>query len=208
MKHVIKKPNRKGFTIIELMVATLVFSVVLLVILTAFIQISRMYYKGVNMTRMQEDARTVIQDMSDDIKFARSAPSSGPGYYCIGLHKYQYQKNYQLDSSGGPNNYGIRRYTLPFSSGCSAAATSSDYTELLDSGMQLNNLDISCDGGICRLQIHLLFYGGTPEDLFHSPSNPSSGTPWKEPDAECTGSLEDSQYCATADYGSAVLQRS
>jgi prepilin-type N-terminal cleavage/methylation domain-containing protein len=112
-----KDKRQKGFTIIELLVATLVFSIVLIVVLSAFVQTSRLFYKGVNMDNTQESTRTITQDIADDIKFSQSAPTSflieyssptSPSYssvthsgrFCIGLHRYSYQLGQQTDGSG------------------------------------------------------------------------------------------------------------
>src|SRR5581483_325395 len=120
-----RRPTRdsRGFTIIELLIATLVFSVVLVVILAAFVQISRLFYKGVMMSRTQEDTRNVVQSIASDLQFsqtssnitAASAPSSG--FFCVGLHRYKYRIGYQLGSSAS-NDYGIYRENVSFSAGC------------------------------------------------------------------------------------------
>src|SRR5437868_3577403 len=118
------KPMNQGFTIIELLVATLVFSIVLVVLLATFVGISRLFYKGVNIANLHNDTRTITQDIENDIKFVQSAPQSfadpvdpsrpwlpaGQGYFCIGLHRYTYNLEHQL-GSGGTNDIGIERQT-------------------------------------------------------------------------------------------------
>lgn len=210
--------RQQGFTLIELLIATLVFAVVLIVILSAFVQISRLFYKGVNLSRTQEDSRQIVQDVADDITFAQTAPSpasfnavgnadgsSKTGYFCIGLHRYDYNVGHQLGTAD--NDYALKRTTIPASAGCNNAVGGTNPVELLDDGMQLNNLSVDCTGGLCRLKIHVIFFGGTPQDLFATANSSYNGNPWMAPDAHCTGNLVDSQYCATADYASAVLQR-
>ncbi|HEY1064067.1 MAG TPA: type II secretion system protein [Candidatus Saccharimonadales bacterium] len=64
-----KQSRNSGFTIIELLIATAVFSVVLLVISAAIIQIGRLYYKGITSARTQEVARSVMNDISQAIQF-------------------------------------------------------------------------------------------------------------------------------------------
>src|SRR6476646_3013103 len=84
-----KYPNQKGFTIVALLVATAVFSLVLVVFLTAFLRIGQLFYKGVTMANTQEAARNVVQDISDDLQFYQQSPTVGPPgttYFCIGVH--------------------------------------------------------------------------------------------------------------------------
>lgn len=198
-----------GFTIIELMIATIVFSLVLLVCLASFMQISRLFYKGVNMSRTQEVARTVLENISDDLRFARTAPNQplNANYFCIGSHRYKFNLARQLN--GTPDfstNYGLVRETV--SNGCpnpTVAGSGTNPEELLSTGMQLNKLAASCASGICTTDINVLFYG-VDNQVFTSsayPNNPTEAL--KDPNAQCTGSLAGSQYCATASYKSTVL---
>lgn len=205
--------NDRGFTIIELLIATVVFSVILVVILAAFVQISRLFYKGVNMSNTQDDTRRALNDIASDIQFASSSPPSActgsgcPNYFCVGNHRYTFFLGAQV---GYTSPAGIYREdetgNCPPPTGPTAVKTGSA-DQLLGNGMQLNSIKISCDGIACHLHAHVIFYGGTPQGLFVSTDNPSSKTPWKEPDADCTGALISSQYCSTADYSSTILEK-
>jgi prepilin-type N-terminal cleavage/methylation domain-containing protein len=213
------KTGSKGFTIIELLIATVVFSLVLVVVLAAFVQTSRLFYKGVNMDNTQEDTRTITQDITDDLRFAQQPPSFPPGalspyvanastpssqqYFCIGEHRYDLQIGHQLGTSSLLGDYGIRRVNVS-SANCqppSAADTNKD--ELLDAGMQLNTLSINCSNGRCSINVHVVFFGGD-HNLFSTNNSSFSSTPWLAPDAQCTGTLQDSQFCAVADYNRTV----
>jgi type II secretory pathway pseudopilin PulG len=65
-----------GFTIVELMVATVVFSMILLLCATAIVQVGRMYYKGVVINRTEDTSRRVIDDVARSIQFGASGPSN------------------------------------------------------------------------------------------------------------------------------------
>lgn len=87
--------NARGFTVVEMMVATAVFSVVLLVCSIGLIQISRSFYKGVTVTTTQETARGVIDEIANSITYSGSNPSgllsSGPNRaYCIGATRISF----------------------------------------------------------------------------------------------------------------------
>jgi prepilin-type N-terminal cleavage/methylation domain-containing protein len=220
MRRINTKSSR-GFTIIELLIATVVFSVVMLVVLAAFVRTGDLFYKGVSMMNTQEDTRNIVQSISQDISFTKMAPpnmtanitTAPAGVFCVGNHRYRYQIGQQVNSS---SSYGLARDTISFSAGCpplsgpnSLAVQTATDTRMLDSGMQLNYLNINCTGGRCSVNVHVVFYGGdstlpSADSFFTSakyPSHPSQGQ-----DAECIGSLNDSKLCATADFDSTVLE--
>lgn len=108
--------HQKGFTIVELMFSTAIFSTVLLLCLSALVQIGRMYYKGVTTAQTQEVARGVLDELTQSIQLNAGnvkSPSAldgvspaptGPvvavdptdvaknavGYFCIGTTRYTY----------------------------------------------------------------------------------------------------------------------
>ncbi len=70
MNRIKYRKQEHGFTIIELMIATTVFSVVLLICSFAMLQIGRTYYKGITMARTQTTARSIIDEISQSIQFS------------------------------------------------------------------------------------------------------------------------------------------
>jgi len=61
-----------GFTIIELMLSTVVFSIVLLMCMAGILQITRLYYRGVTQSSTQEVARTITNEISEAVQFSNS----------------------------------------------------------------------------------------------------------------------------------------
>ena len=51
--------GQKGFTVLELMIATTVFSVMLLLTTTGMIQIGKVYYKGLVTAKTQDTVRSI-----------------------------------------------------------------------------------------------------------------------------------------------------
>ena len=111
MKNFTYKNNEHGFTIVELLVATTVFSVILVLISVGVLQIGRSYIKGVTMTRTQEAARTIIEDISRAIQFSGgkilpdhvSGASGNVTDFCIDNIKFVFQTGKQLKKSGTLN---------------------------------------------------------------------------------------------------------
>ncbi len=112
--------NQKGFTILELMIATMVFSVILLGATTALIQIGKLYYKGIISSRTQETARGIVDQLGQQLQFSAGVPTKfdpqpyttpAPngiqgtatlkyGAICVGGKRYSYVLNVQVHSGG------------------------------------------------------------------------------------------------------------
>lgn len=90
----------QGFTIIELMLAMTVFSIILLAAAAGLIQVGRMYYKNVITSRTQDTARAVSEEISNAIQFSGGTPVMGSDgdfqSICIGRTRYSYAVNQQL----------------------------------------------------------------------------------------------------------------
>lgn len=210
-----KKHNpQTGFTLIELMIATTIFSIVLTVILAAFLQIGRMFYKGVSTNNTNESTRILVDDISNDVRLADGASNaqviSGDKYYfCVGSHRYTYVLKQQVTASNISNlnplamNAGVIRDT-PGSCDATTAA-GDDKQQLLGPNMQLNALDFKCAPTGCAIHAHVIYYGAD-KTVFASPSH-SSYTPEQainEPDARCSGNLLSTQFCAWGDISTNV----
>lgn len=105
--------QQAGFTILELLIATLVFSVIFLGVTTAVIQMSKLYYKGVVTGRTQETTRGIMDRVAQQLQFGSDdaaqavdktylvsgAPSGNLTFkaFCIGGTRYTYRLNTQVN---------------------------------------------------------------------------------------------------------------
>lgn len=92
------KANQVGFTIVELMIATGVFAIVLLVITSGVLSFTSDYYKGINSSSTQNTARTIVDTLAQAIQFSNSQiqrTTTTTGYVCAGNQEFVY-------SEGGP----------------------------------------------------------------------------------------------------------
>jgi prepilin-type N-terminal cleavage/methylation domain-containing protein len=105
-----------GFTIVELLVATAVFSLVLLVALTGFLQIGHLFYKGVSNAQTQDATRQIVNDISSNLKATPAtvdidtthlASGTPYSYFCAGSYRYTYATytNSSLPQNGKPVQY-------------------------------------------------------------------------------------------------------
>lgn len=109
-----KLNSQAGFTILELMIATVVFSVMLMGAATMLVQIGRLYYKGVVTSRTQETVRTITDDIGRTLQFSgEQITVNDPAFvelsvggvtkriyaFCIGDVRYSYSLDTQVSGS-------------------------------------------------------------------------------------------------------------
>ena len=146
--HVKKHKNQEGFTLVELMVSTVIFSLVLMAVTVALVQISRLYYRGVTQARTQEVTRNVSDEISQSIQFSAQNVSPpnyptnttvGPNiepnnrgagndqfYFCVGPKRYSFaiDRMVSRDTADNANKYSAHGMWVDVpSTGCANAAT-------------------------------------------------------------------------------------
>lgn len=205
--------SQQGFTILELMIATLVFSVILLIATFSLLQVGRMFYKGVTLSRTQGVARSVMAEIAQNIQFSGgqiSAPAySTPGVkdkICIGNRRYSFVKGRQMSET--PTAGQVRHALVvdePTTNCFSAAAQDVDLPnpvlsntsiELLQPGMRLSNLHVA-DKGNGLWEITLRIVSGENDLLENQDSE----------DANCRNLRLGSQFCAAVELKTTVLKR-
>jgi type II secretory pathway pseudopilin PulG len=214
-----KYHTTSGFTIAELTIASAVFAIVLLTALAGFMQIGRIFYKGVTVTSTQETANQIYQDISGYFQTASSISpkSSGNGYnyYCIGGTRYTFTIDNPVDASGpadhsASGNFGILKDTLPGSGACSAPCNDlssgncsgtrlQNAKELLGDKMRVLKFDITNPGGGDIYNISMALAYGDDEVLGYSTQdNPAT--------AYCLNGSRNQQFCSIANIDSSVFR--
>lgn len=192
------RSSQKGFTIIELMIATVVFSLVLLVIMGAIIQFGRIYYKGVIQSRTQERVRAISEDIAKHIQFGKTAtttPSTPPvpltGSFCAGNQGY----TYALRQLRQGNDHG-----LVTTNSCGAYPKMNIHdldpgaTEMLGERMQLTKLDVRQSGDRYTVSVRVV-YGESKEFEGDNPAN------------ACKPISFGGQFCAVSELTTIVTKR-
>jgi prepilin-type N-terminal cleavage/methylation domain-containing protein len=221
-KTKINKMN--GFTIVELLIATVVFAVVLLVAQASFLQIGHLFYRGVSINQTQETADHIFQDINGNFQ---SAPSVGGGlnspggynYYCIGNIRYTYRINNEVNANApsadhSPSgNFGVIKDILP-GAGAACATPCSDTSgspcpagtvklqspvEMLGNRMRIEKFDIPSPppgSNLYNVSI-VLAYGDDNTLTYHTPGDFST--------VACQGDAHN-DFCAVSSINTAIYK--
>lgn len=122
-----KKLNNKGFTLIELMIASVVFATLLLFSTAIIIQIGRLYQKGLTTTRTQESVRRITDEISGAIQF------SGDTIRTSGVAPIKVGANTGFEADAYAICTGSVRYSYAIGAQVSDAADAGKYDRLATS---------------------------------------------------------------------------
>ena len=217
---------QSGFTVIELLIATAIFSVVLLMVTFGVMQITRVYYQGITETNTQNTARSVVDDISQAIQFGGTAniqqtPGSTPGTsygFCVGNQLYSYVLGYQVVDAKTTGNQAFHGLVATNAVGCGGPVSPvanlittqsiPGGRELIGQNMRLSKLSVTPVSGTANLwDIDVkVVYGD--DDLLTSPTHPgNSPAASKDPDAECYAKVKGTQFCAVSEFNTIVEKR-
>lgn len=217
-----KKYSHKGFTIIELMVASAVFTVVLLAALTGFLQIGRMFYKGTSQAATQETAKQLLNDIAESVQVAESLSparpygSSGNQYLCVGSVRYSYKIGALVDANvtnslSTGTGIGMVRDILPGANACappcptdvalpcpSGSVRWNKPVELLGDNMRLQAFSIVSNANFSDYYtINILIAYGEDEVLEEAVAgNPAT--------IRCKGNSATQQFCSVVNYNTSL----
>ncbi len=141
--HIDQKSNHQsGFTIVELMIATLVFSMVLLVITFGVIHFTTAYYRGINSSSTQTATQNAIDSVTQSIQFSSGGTTaSDTTHFCAGGKVFLYDLGKQF--SGTPTATDRGFYEMPADTSCSDPGTPTGGTELLGKHMRLADVSVT-----------------------------------------------------------------
>lgn len=218
-----------GFTIIELMIATTVFSLVLLLCTFGLLQVSRVYYKGITGSKVQETLRTITDEVSRAIQFdggsvvpTPSSVTAGSQFvFCISDQRYSVVTGRQLVDGNPDPALSQVRHALVVDTvvGCNAGTTPQDPMaasvngrELLAPRMRLVKFEVLDKGDNLYAVNARVAYGDN--DLLCSPaandcnsSTPSSTAILGNNDLTCKNIRAGTQFCAVAELNTVVQKR-
>ncbi|HSX43098.1 MAG TPA: prepilin-type N-terminal cleavage/methylation domain-containing protein [Candidatus Saccharimonadales bacterium] len=164
--------HQAGFTIVELMVATVVSAIVVLVITFGIVHFTSDYYRGVNSSATQAATQNAIDAITQAIQFNATDTSSTngtEGFFCAGSREFIYTLGKQPNSS----IYGLYEFDRPAGNCAMPSPVPAGGTELLDSHMRLADIDLQKIGVTATWSLTVRVAYGDP-DLLCSPKQGSS----------------------------------
>lgn len=213
----IKKPRESnGFTIVELLIATTVLTVVLVGASFVLVQVGRLYYKGSITAKTQSAGRNIVDSISRPIQLRGGIPSTPtehptvPNTYvvCVGNQRFTYQTQYQVGTGPNRRPHAVWRDTIQNQGECLTTAPNITNTtistpgeSMLSDGMRLFELGIDPSptgaAGIYVISVRM-GYG----ELTTFSTDPVT----TEPNG-CLGQVAGGQFCAYAAYNTSVNAR-
>lgn len=183
--------NKRGFTIVELMIAMVIFSVASLMTTGIVIGMSRQYQKGSYTAQLNDASRTVHQDIRDAIAYSKAftpiANSGSIRFFCASNNLYYWDQTIP-----GTIRYGLYKRSLTASQGCTAANASGG-ANLLPSNGFVGELSINQSGDIYN--VYTRFNVGT-SDMFTNANY-----------TNCLPTLRGGDFCSVVNYNSSVVSR-
>lgn len=208
---IFKSNQQQGFTIVELMIATAVFSTILLLATIGVLNIGRLYYKGITTSRTQETARSVADEVARSIQLTKKKiKTKVAGQYtakCIGTDRYTYSVDRKVED-------GIRGLWLDeITEGdpCEVSDFSSG-RELLYSNMRLLSFDLDEEAADrTKVSVRVGVAYGDSDLLTHCAIDDSDNPgPCSEGDpatAQCRPTNTGGSFCAVSTLETFVKRR-
>ncbi len=219
--------RQRGFTIVELMIATMVFGVILLGVTAAITTMGKKYQRSMYASNTQAVTSNLVDTLSQAVRYTSGMPQKGgnpltdTGSYCIGEKQILYAQGMRLGDTAAATS---SRFAVLVRSGDSTCSTipsitqplsiPGEYQELLGRGMRISKLDIfqQSDGSF-KVEARVV-YG--EDDLLCSESVANScraGEPYLN--ASQLRSLDNlqckpgpgSEYCSASELSATVYQR-
>lgn len=222
-----KKMNQKGFTLIELMIASGLFAVILLVVSIGLLQIGRVYFKGITSSYTQEVTRNIIEDVSEAIQLSGEdvtnpiASNGAVQGFCVGPRRYSYQRGLLKDSGAGTVRHALVVDVLDECNGTGPGVISptqaqningvltANSRELLGENMRIANFAVTnLGGGFFQVTVRII-YG--ENDLLCSPAlndcNSNGVTDLNRTDLQCKSTEVGGQFCSASELTTTIQRR-
>ncbi|QQS20359.1 prepilin-type N-terminal cleavage/methylation domain-containing protein [Candidatus Saccharibacteria bacterium] len=212
-RHSVRR-HSGGFTIVELMIATMVFSVILTVVTMGVISFSNRYYKGVHTSATQSAARSIMDTITQSIQFgsATVTPSGSNNFFCAGGSVFLFDTNGVMFNNT-PGQRGV--YVTPKTGDACVDQAVTGGRQLLGNRMRVASISVAPLGGVPNMyQVSVVVAYGD-DTVLCAPSLPQQCQETASYTAPSFINLPDitckpgngNQYCAVSRLKASVQKR-
>jgi prepilin-type N-terminal cleavage/methylation domain-containing protein len=212
-----KKISDKGFTVIEVLIASLVFTTLLLLSMEGITRIAKVYVKNSSITKANEFSKSFIGDIAQQIKYGVEPKftSGNPSFLCVSDSGYKIELNKTQEEDLGP--IPINPIVKIQDPGCTLYANASNYT-----GASYNPVNISpVNIRILSFNIIKNTVGTTPvwtidmrvalgaKDLLRDSANKilADDPTANYSEAVCRGGIAGSEFCSVISISTSITRR-
>jgi len=202
--------SQAGFTILEMLVATVVFAVILLVLVVGVIALNNTFFKSTTQSNTQAVARSIIDELAHKIEFSSTVQpvlqnGSWKGF-CVDNVMYDYQLNTQVSGT---------QHALVRTDNGSCLANAKTFTatlpagntELISKNMRLGQLTITAGGAAGNMYDISIIVAYGDNDLLTDKNNKTpADAAFDWPSAHCKSTIGE-QFCAVAPLTTTVMRR-
>lgn len=191
--------NKKGFTIVELMIAISIFATAMTLVLAGVIFISRQYQQTSNRVALEEASRNVHQQITQSIQFSGTnilseVTVSPYSAVCVGNYMYIFGANEPVNTQA---NYSSQREGLfvkenPGVTCDPALVNINGARNLLPAGAKVTLFSVTPTGNVSTV------FAKSPDDLL---SFPGGGV------VTCNTTITGKEFCATVRLDSSASRR-
>jgi prepilin-type N-terminal cleavage/methylation domain-containing protein len=192
-----KITSQKGFTIIELLIASTILTTILVAASFILVQIGRLYYKGVITARTQDSARNIMEAISRPTQLeGANITDVTVGDWrvvCVGSQRFSFREGVKATDT----QQVALKDTINVSSDCDTAAIpgANGVESLLANNMRISSLEIDEDVVDGTTDIAVTVAYGEDTEL-------EAGPPLR-----CRQQTSSAQWCAVAAYSTRIFPR-
>lgn len=205
--------NQRGFTLVELLLATAFFGFILIFVTAGFVQISRSYNKGITVKRVQETTRQIVDEISRTMLLATSSEFAGSGLQyrdesgfprrlCVGGTRFAWN---QYGDTVLPGNIFTLVRDYNGGNNCFGALNESESVELVDSRLTVQDITITQAGPTSGIYKLCVIMSTNSSDLLTT--NPTVGDPDCEYNIVECNIMNGDQFCDVAKLKTVVTLR-
>lgn len=197
----IKSQNEKGFTIVELLIATTVFSVIILVVSAGVIKIGNIYYKNITTTRTQNVVRSITGDISTTLQFSRSNPTAivskdlQTDYFCIDKSRYMIKKGQKYIKG---NEFGSGMYLETLADTATSCADFStavpERRQLLGANMRVLSMSVDPVDQLATVKLKIAYGDDDLLTKYYDDGSVNASVDWA--DTNCKIGISGSSFCS------------